>query len=245
MPEPGKPGSHKGLLKTVRRVAVCTVFAFSAAIACYAACALLLGLLPRHADFRQAQQGVDLYIQSNGVHTDIVMPVAFRGWDWRQQLAMNDVQPDRLLAFGWGDRAFYMDTPTWADLRASTAVQALLGLDRAVIHVESVATPPWGDQAARLRVTPAQAIALAQYIRTALDGPPGEPARPLTAARVYQQGMFFAAKGHYSAFTTCNEWVREGLDQAGLRTATWAPFDVALLYQWRRVPVLAGTSAAR
>src|SRR5690606_26188651 len=48
------------------------------------------------------------------------LPVDLAGVEW--------------LVFGWGGRAFYLETPTWGDLRPGPAVRALT-LDRAVMHV--------------------------------------------------------------------------------------------------------------
>ena len=44
---------------------------------------------------------------------------------------------------------------------------------------------------------------------------------------------FYEAQGFYSPIVTCNEWVRIGLADAGIRTAFWAPFPGALLRHLR------------
>jgi hypothetical protein len=38
------------------------------------------------------------------------------------------------LAFGWGDKGFYLNTPEWADLKVSTALNAAFGLSSSAIH---------------------------------------------------------------------------------------------------------------
>ena len=35
---------------------------------------------------------------------------------------------------GWGDKGFYLDTPSWADLKFSTAFKAVFGINTAAIH---------------------------------------------------------------------------------------------------------------
>ena len=40
---------------------------------------------------------------------------------------------------------------------------------------------------------------------------------------------FFEARGRYTLFVTCNEWVRRGLGDAGIRTSVWSPFPAPLL----------------
>jgi hypothetical protein len=39
----------------------------------------------------------------------------------------------------------------------------------------------------------------------------------------------------YTFWFTCNEWVRRGLAEAGVRTAAWAPFDAAIFWQMRAI----------
>jgi hypothetical protein len=34
----------------------------------------------------------------------------------------------------------------------------------------------------------------------------------------------------YTFWHTCNEWTRRALATAGVRTATWAPFDIAVMF---------------
>ena len=38
------------------------------------------------------------------------------------------------VAFGWGDRAFYLETPQWRDMKVATAFKAVAGLGDTVIH---------------------------------------------------------------------------------------------------------------
>ena len=38
------------------------------------------------------------------------------------------------LAFGWGDKGFYLDTPEWSDLKASTAFKAAFALGNSAMH---------------------------------------------------------------------------------------------------------------
>ena len=45
------------------------------------------------------------------------------------------------IAFGWGDREFYIHTRTWRELRPGAAASALLGLGPAAMHVEYLARP--------------------------------------------------------------------------------------------------------
>ena len=55
---------------------------------------------------------VEIFILSNGVHTDIVVPVKNDTFDWSKQIQFeHTIAKDstaKYLAIGWGDRGFYL-----------------------------------------------------------------------------------------------------------------------------------------
>jgi uncharacterized protein (TIGR02117 family) len=81
---------------------------------------------------------VTIYIKTNGVHTDIVVPVKNDQMDWSRDIRFeNTVSKDsaeKFVAFGWGDKGFYLETPTWGDLTFKTAFKAAFALSTAAIH---------------------------------------------------------------------------------------------------------------
>ena len=83
-------------------------------------------------------QEVSIYILTNGVHTDLVMPIKHELMDWSKEVKFeNTVSQDTVaqyLAVGWGDKGFYLQTPTWADLKFSVAFKAATGLSTTAIH---------------------------------------------------------------------------------------------------------------
>src|SRR5688572_12434230 len=83
-------------------------------------------------------KNITIFIKSNGVHTDIVVPTKTSIINWRNfVLPENTRKKDstcQYLAFGWGDKGFYLETPTWGDLKASTALNAAFGLSTTAIH---------------------------------------------------------------------------------------------------------------
>jgi uncharacterized protein (TIGR02117 family) len=210
----------------------------------YLLLALLLGALPVNRDFRPvppAEGGITIWLRTNGIHAELVLPAA-APYDWRAELPPAEVvAPARLaappldwIAFGWGDRAFFMQTPTWADLRPGTALSALFGLGPAAMHVEYLARPRDYD-VQRIDLGPAQYRRLVAALRDgfARDAA-GRPIR-IDVPGYFDTDRFYEGTGHYSARLTCNEWIRRALAAAGVRTAAWAPFDRPLLRQLRQV----------
>ena len=86
---------------------------------------LLLGFIPINGDYAlpPADDRVRIFIRSNEIHTDVVLPTVHPGLgiDWRELFPPahfdGDVEPAPYVAVGWGNRRFFVETPTWADQR--------------------------------------------------------------------------------------------------------------------------------
>ena len=182
-----------------------------------------------------ASSGIDIYLLNNGIHTDLVVPIVTPERNWRDILPIQalEIIPGfhDYLAFGWGDREFYLSTPTWATLRVTSAAKALFGFDSAVMHVEAMPHPLPGANTRHLRLSADAYRRLTDYLQAGfLRSDQGLPLL-IPDVRYTLHDAFFVAEGHYTMFTTCNEWVRKALAQAGVRVPLWAPFGQALFYQ--------------
>jgi uncharacterized protein (TIGR02117 family) len=204
----------------------------------YLALALALGLMPRNADFRSTPGGYTVFVRSNGTHVSLVLPADTAYSNWPRDLPLSDVRglgaPLPYIAFGWGDRDFMTTTPTWADFNPLTALQAISGTGRGVMHVEHVPRPA-EDQALRVQLTPSQFNRLVRYIRGSfVRDEQGRPVR--IGARAYgANDAFYDAVPVYSPRLTCNEWARRGLEAAGVRVPVWSPFEQAIFWQLGKI----------
>ena len=99
----------------------------------------LLSFVSVNEDFAENHQEIPIYILTNGVHTDVVLPIKNEHYDWSNQLKFEHTKSKdttyQYVALGWGDKGFYLETPTWADLKASTALKAATGLSSSAMHV--------------------------------------------------------------------------------------------------------------
>ena len=81
---------------------------------------------------------IEVFLLTNGVHTDIVLPTKNANKDWTKSISPMTTKTDnsssKFVAFGWGDKGFFLETPTWSDLRVSTAFNALFYLGSATMH---------------------------------------------------------------------------------------------------------------
>jgi uncharacterized protein (TIGR02117 family) len=219
------------------------VLVLPAAPAAYLLLALALGLLSVNSSFRPtapASGGVDIYLRTNGVHAELALP-ALAPHDWRAEFPPGQVvDAERLaarpalewIAFGWGDRDFYLRTRTWRDLRPGTAAVALLGLGRSAMHVEYLARPQ-DYRGQRIGLSVAQYRALVEALRAGFArNVHGRPLR-IDDPGYFDTDAFYEGTGRYTIWLTCNEWIRRALAHAGVRTAVWAPFDEALFWHLR------------
>jgi uncharacterized protein (TIGR02117 family) len=202
-------------------------FAIAAVAGLYLAAAWIGSSWPANADWKPARDGVTIYVATNGYHSGLILPVSAAGEDWSLIIRPTDLpDPDdsgNWLLFGWGDRLFYLNTPTWLDVRPMTVVTALVGSDQTLVHVDHLKSLRDVADARAVELTPAQYLRLTAFIRSSmvLDAEGRGVATPGYGSR----DVFYNAHGHYSALRTCNSWTGEALEAAGVKVGRWTPFS--------------------
>jgi uncharacterized protein (TIGR02117 family) len=203
-------------------------------IAIYLFCSIVFTIIPVNTDFKEDENGIEIFVSSNGVHTDVIVPVKTSEKDWTEKIKPEDFKPSALkyVAFGWGDKGFYLNTPTWADLKFSTAVNALFLGGSTAMHVSYENKAPVLDQYCRsIKISSEQYRKLVSYIEasfmTAEDGN-----YKLIKGHHYsnENDNFYDAIGSYYFFRTCNNWTNASLKAAGVKAALWAPFDESVFF---------------
>lgn len=203
----------------------------------YFAMALFLGLVPANVAFNQAgPDGVTIYILSNGIHTWIVMPKVNGDMDWRPLAPPEHLRDPRWgngdsVAIGYGNRDFYLNTPTWADLTLRRAVGAFFGGGPTLLHVVHLDHPaPDADQRP-IRISHDQYRRLAGFIQDRFRRDAAGRSIPVLGRGYDANDMFYEANGGYSFVLTCNEWTGRALRAAGVRTGLWTPLNQSIM--WR------------
>jgi uncharacterized protein (TIGR02117 family) len=184
-------------------------------------------LWPANNDWQPAAEGVDIWVVSNPVHSDIVMPIATDVIDWRDVVLVEQFVGNpggaSHVSIGWGDRGFFLQTRRWADLKLSTTCRALLWPSPAVLHVDFWGQPVAADHCRRVRLSAEQYGRLVDFIKQsfALD-PQGQP-QPIDHPGYNWSDGFFEGTGNYHAYNTCNCWVANALETAGVRVPWFSP----------------------
>lgn len=177
--------------------------------------------------------GVEIMVGTNGVHTELVLPVVTPGKDWRGDFPVTDIpasdQPYSHVAVSWGEREVFLNTPTWADLRPSTALRAMISGD-ALLHVSHYVRPAPGPNNRPLRLTAAEYARLVARIEAAVV-----PLDRRTKHHGYfDNDVFYDAPGRYHWRNTCNQWTSDTLAAAGVKTGWWTPFAGGVMKWVRR-----------
>lgn len=220
------------LARRMGRIAALGVAALAAAVIAYAAAGVIGGAIPANRGWTEPGTGVRIFVESNGVHTGLVLPVAAAGIDWRDLLRASDIADPRYAAhrwrsFGWGEREFYLETPTWGDVRPSTVLAAAIGSDETLMHVAYIAEPVPGDAVHAITLRPAEYRRLAAFIRGSFRIERGR--RPTHRHGYGASDAFYEGLGRYDAITTCNAWTGDALRHAGVRVGAWTPFPETVL----------------
>jgi len=197
----------------------------------YLAVAFGLAYFPANNDKMLEPAVVRAYITSNGVHTDFVFPITSEWMDWRTLFPFADFKaPESLLAnnvdvimVGWGDEQFYLQTPTWGDLTLPTALGAVSGSNPSLIHVTYYWERALPESTYILPLDAQQYQILIDYVKNTLQWQNQQPVA-LGNSGYGSYDTFYRAQGSYSLFSTCNTWIGEGMQQAGVPVSRWTPF---------------------
>jgi uncharacterized protein (TIGR02117 family) len=155
-----------------------------------------------------------IYVVSHGWHTGIVVKrdaIEARWWPEK------DAFPEAMyLEVGWGDHDFYR-TP-----RAGLGIllQAALASPASVLFVIGMPTTvtqyfPRGE-IIEIPLSQRGVEELAKFIHATYKRDPAGQTIPLGPGNWHKHSMFYLAEGDYSLFNTCNTWVSEALQAAGL-----------------------------
>lgn len=199
----------------------------------YFVAALIGGLIPANPGWREAERGITIFVRTNGVHTWLMMPTVAAGMDWRPLAPAEHIKDPRYagnyLAIGYGNRDFYLNTPSWSDLSPRIALAAAIGQGLGLVHVEHERDPRANDYQKPIVLTPGEYRKLATHVRRSFDLDGGGRTVPLLGRGYGPADTFYEGRGRYDAHRTCNEWTGEALRAAGVRTGIWTPLSQSIM----------------
>lgn len=221
-------------MRNVRALAL-VARAFTLVPLAWLAAAFAGGAWPSNAGWREPAAGVTIFVEANPIHTGLVLPKVAAGVDWRGWARARDLADPRYarfdhVAIGWGQKDFYLGTPTWHELKPRVVLAALTGSDATLLHVEHLPRPAPAPDERPVTLTPEQYRRLAAFIMASFR----------SGGRRYPgygpNDVFYDARGHYDAFRTCNSWTGDALRYAGVRVGRWTPLPATVSGWFRAGP---------
>ncbi len=191
----------------------------------YLIISLILTYIPVNTKDDLSEKDHMIYLSSNGVHLEIILAKNDIASNILEGVKYND--NDLFFSFGWGDKNFYVETPTWADLTFINGFKALFFNSSTLIHVTRYTEiqQNW----VQIHINRDQLEKMNLYIGNTFRLDPGNKKIILPGLGYYHNDDFYEAVGNYTCFNTCNSWTNKALKESDIKACLWTPYDFRLL----------------
>lgn len=177
-----------------------------------------------------------IYITTNGIHSDIMLPIHHPLKDWEETLnlekglAVDTFQTH--LKFGWGDKNFFLKTKEWSDMEVGTVLNTVFGRGPGAMHL-ILCTPKDLDQSSlvKLQLTKKQYQHLCAFIHSSFQFEKGK-AKAIENHPYGTYDFFFDSSIEYNMTYTCNTWTNNALKRGGQKACVWTPFKGAIFSKY-------------
>lgn len=197
----------------------------------YLITSLVLTYIPVKGKKDVSEKKHSIYLSTNGVHLEMIVhkndldPAILNG-----QVFNNEAQ---FFSFGWGDKNFYVETPTWEDLTFMNGFCALFINTSTLIHVTRY--KKIGQDWVEIKISSAQLTKMNQYINNAFRVDDNAQKILLPGLGYYKNDDFYEANGNYNCFRTCNTWINNAFKESDIEACMWTPYDFGLLGMHQKV----------
>ncbi len=180
---------------------------------------------------------IDIYIKSNGVHLDIVLPLKNEIKDWTTDVWIHPdiIHTIKFVSFGFGDKEFYINTPKWSDLSIKTTFNAMFLTSSSAIHVDYYKELKASTACRSISVSSEQFQELVDFIENSFQRSENGALVQIQGLQYHAYDCFYEATPSFNLFFTCNTWTNKCLKKAGLKACLWTPYDKGILYQYRHL----------
>ncbi|MFM9989057.1 TIGR02117 family protein [Flavobacterium sp.] len=215
-------------LKITFKIFFKTILIFVGFIFIYSLSAFGLSKITVNAGITQKEE-VEIFIKTNGVHTDIIVPIRNEIKDWSKEIKFYQTKSKdsvmNYVAIGWGDKGFYLNTPQWSDLKLSTAFNAATGLSTSAMHTTFCKSISENESCKKIIISKENYKKLVAFINDSFQRDSNKSLQYIYGRGYAKNDAFYEAKGSYSLFKTCNTWANEALKSSDQKAAFWTPYD--------------------
>lgn len=181
---------------------------------------------------------ISIYIQNNGVHSDIIVPAKNQYKDWTTTIKrIHTKQTDstyNYIAMGWGDKGFYLETPTWAELKPSIAFKAAFGLGNTAMHTDYIKDIQVSKSCKKITISQKEYQLLIQFLANSFQKKDTQFLILNTTANYGLHDAFYEANGSYSLFSTCNTWTNNALKACHQKACLWTPHQQGIFRKYTK-----------
>jgi uncharacterized protein (TIGR02117 family) len=225
------------ILKTIKAFLKYILF-FLAGIILYTLCVISIAYIPVNANIEPCKTDcVEVYLRSNGVHTDIVLPIKNELKDWTLQLDSKLSKAGKsnfnYVSVGWGDKGFYLDTPTWGDLTFKTAFNALFYLSSSAMHITFFDSLTEGGHCKKVYISKENYSHIIAFVESSFQSNETNQYIRIPNVSYGDDDIFYEAKGRYSLFYTCNSWTNNCLKSGNMKACLWTVLDKGFFYHYK------------
>lgn len=191
----------------------------------YMLAALVGSHIPANSDWKQPSEGVDIFVETNGVHVSLVVPISAAGEDLSELIRPDQLSDPMLYGthamIGWGHGRVYRNAQTWSDVKSGDIASAIGGSDFTTLHIYHLIDPQALPHRKKLKVSQRQFRSIISQIRATFRL--SKEGQSIAHAAYAPDNIFYDSYGHYSAIQTCNSWTGDILRNAGVRIGAWTP----------------------
>jgi len=191
-------------------------------------------IIPSNNIWEPPNDGIDIYVETNGVHVSIILPLHNDKGILRNKLQASHMRHPQYHSeyamIGWGHKGVYLRAENWNDLTLSDASSAVFGTGNSLLHIYYLQKPKPSSYRKKIRISQVQYFHIlnniARYFQYNNNG-------KLNVYTGYSpNNIFYEANGRYSILNTCNVWAGRMLREAGIKIGYWTVFSQSIMYQF-------------
>ena len=168
-----------------------------------------------------------IYILYSSMHSDIVINLESSTLPWREYFPKLLKSKEKgYISFGWGDKETYLNTPTWSDLKVSTALKALFINTPSLMHVTYLKRINRFRHLKPIKITKEQHKKLEENILKSF----GKEVKFYHKGYRQNDNFYYSKPRSYNILNTCNTWTGESLYDANISVSRWTPFAYNVIY---------------
>ena len=164
-------------------------------------------------------QDKKIYILYNEMHTDIILKLTKNNKKWNRLFPLK-YKEKGYLAFGWGDKETYLNTPTWNRLKISTILKALFINTPSLMHVSYYSDIKRFKNIKIITLSKQQLQELEKSILKSFNFENNQYYKAYA-----NNDLFYPSTHQYNLFHTCNTWTGDRLREANITMSYWTPLS--------------------